>query len=133
MVKVISKMGISTIQSYRGAQIFEAIGLHPSVIEKYFTGTASRVGGIGLDVIAREVQMRHQHAFPDRQVNGHVLDAGGKYQWRADGEAASVQSADDPQAAAGLPQRGLQGFQGIFPGWSMTSPRRPAPCAACWN
>jgi glutamate synthase (ferredoxin) len=86
VVKVISKMGISTIQSYRGAQIFEAIGLHPSVVEKYFTGTASRVGGIALDVIAREVQMRHEHAFPKRQVNGHTLDAGGQYQWRADGE-----------------------------------------------
>jgi glutamate synthase (ferredoxin) len=86
VVKVISKMGISTIQSYRGAQIFEAIGLHPSVVEKYFTGTASRVGGIGLDVIAREVRMRHAAAFPDRQVNGHVLEVGGNYQWRADGE-----------------------------------------------
>jgi len=86
VVKVISKMGISTIQSYRGAQIFEAVGLHPSVIEKYLTGTASRVGGIGLDVIAREVQIRHEHAFPKRQVNGHVLEAGGNYQWRADGE-----------------------------------------------
>src|SRR5208283_1702478 len=75
VVKVISKMGISTIQSYRGAQIFEAVGLHPSVIEKYFTGTASRVGGIGLDVIAREVEMRHELAFPARQVNGHALDA----------------------------------------------------------
>ena len=86
VVKVTSKMGISTIQSYRGAQIFEAIGLHPSVIEKYFTGTASRVGGIGLDVIAREVQARHQLAFPNRQANGHALDAGGHYQWRSDGE-----------------------------------------------
>jgi glutamate synthase (ferredoxin) len=86
VVKVISKMGISTIQSYRGAQIFEAVGLHPSVIEKYFTGTASRVSGIGLDVIAREVQLRHEHAFPKRRVNGHVLDPGGYYQWRADGE-----------------------------------------------
>jgi glutamate synthase (ferredoxin) len=86
VVKVTSKMGISTIQSYRGAQIFEAIGLHPSVIEKYFTGTASRVGGIGLDVIAREVQARHELAFGLRQANGHVLDPGGFYQWRADGE-----------------------------------------------
>ncbi|HWD20030.1 MAG TPA: glutamate synthase large subunit [Verrucomicrobiae bacterium] len=86
VVKVISKMGISTIQSYRGAQIFEAIGLHPSLVEKYFTGTASRVGGVGLDVIAREVELRHEHAFPNRQVNGHVLEAGGNYQWRAEGE-----------------------------------------------
>jgi glutamate synthase (ferredoxin) len=86
VVKVISKMGISTIQSYRGAQIFEAIGLHPSVVAKYLTGTASRVGGVGLDVIAREVQIRHSAAFPDRQVNGHALEVGGNYQWRADGE-----------------------------------------------
>ncbi len=87
VVKVISKMGISTIQSYRGAQIFEAIGLKQSVIDKYFTWTASRVEGIGLDVIAREVQMRHHHAFPERQVNGHTLDVGGQYQWRAEGES----------------------------------------------
>jgi glutamate synthase (ferredoxin) len=86
VVKVISKMGISTIQSYRGAQIFEAIGLHPSLVEKYFTGTASRVGGVGLDVLAQEILIRHQAAFPKRQVNGHVLDGGGAYQWRADGE-----------------------------------------------
>jgi glutamate synthase (ferredoxin) len=86
VVKVISKMGISTIQSYRGAQIFEAIGLHNSVIDKYFTWTPSRVEGVGMDVIAREVQIRHQQAFPDRQVNGHVLDVGGQYQWRQDGE-----------------------------------------------
>src|SRR5437899_1009281 len=86
VVKVISKMGISTIQSYRGAQIFEAIGLHHSVVDKYFTWTASRVEGIGLGVIAKEVQIRHQHAFPERQVNGHALDVGGQYQWRQDGE-----------------------------------------------
>ncbi len=86
VVKVISKMGISTIQSYRGAQIFEAIGLHHSVVDKYFTWTASRVEGVGLDVIAKEVQIRHQHAFPERQVNGHALDVGGQYQWRQDGE-----------------------------------------------
>ena len=86
VVKVISKMGISTIQSYRGAQIFEAVGLKQSVIDKYFTWTPSRVEGVGLDVIAREVQLRHQHAFPDRQVNGHTLEVGGQYQWRADGE-----------------------------------------------
>src|SRR4029079_16834217 len=70
VVKVISKMGISTIQSYRGAQIFEAVGLHRSVIDRFFTWTPSRVEGVGLDVIAREVQMRHRYAFPDRQVNG---------------------------------------------------------------
>jgi glutamate synthase (ferredoxin) len=86
VVKVISKMGISTIQSYRGAQIFEAVGLHHSVIDKFFTWTPSRIEGIGLDVIAREVLLRHERAFPDRPVNGHSLDAGGHYQWRQDGE-----------------------------------------------
>jgi len=86
VVKVISKMGISTIQSYRGAQIFEAIGLNQKVVDKYFCWTASRVEGIGLDVIASEVLLRHNHAFPDRQVNGHTLDVGGQYQWRSEGE-----------------------------------------------
>ena len=79
-------MGISTIQSYCGAQIFEAIGLNQAVIDKYFTWTPSRVGGIGIDVIAQEVQMRHSHAFPERQVNGRTLEVGGDYQWRHDGE-----------------------------------------------
>ncbi len=86
VVKVMSKMGISTIQSYRGAQIFEALGLNQSVIDKYFTWTSSRIGGVGIDVIADEVRMRYTHAFPDRQVNGRTLDVGGKYQWRQDGE-----------------------------------------------
>jgi glutamate synthase (ferredoxin) len=86
VVKVISKMGISTIQSYQGAQIFESIGLKKDVIDKYFTWTPSRIEGVGLDVIAQEVLARHQRAFPDRPVNGHVLDEGGQYQWRSDGE-----------------------------------------------
>ena len=80
VVKVISKMGISTIQSYWGAQIFEAIGLNKPFIDKYFTWTPSRVEGVGIDVIAQEVLQRHQRAFPDRPVNGHVLDVGGQYQ-----------------------------------------------------
>jgi glutamate synthase (ferredoxin) len=86
VVKVISKMGISTIQSYWGAQIFEAIGLKQEVIDKYFTWTPSRVEGVGLDVIAQETLLRHRRAFPERPVNGQVLEAGGQYQWRADGE-----------------------------------------------
>jgi glutamate synthase domain-containing protein 2/glutamate synthase domain-containing protein 1/glutamate synthase domain-containing protein 3 len=86
VIKVMSKMGISAIQSYRGAQVFEALGLRQDVIDHYFTGTSSRVGGIGLDVIAQEVLLRHHAAFPDRPVNGHVLPSGGQYQWRKDGE-----------------------------------------------
>ena len=85
VVKTMAKMGISTIQSYRGAQIFEAVGLNSSVVDKYFTWTPSRIQGVGMDVLAEEVLARHGHAFPDRPVNG-VLEAGGQYQWRADGE-----------------------------------------------
>ncbi|MBI4664719.1 MAG: glutamate synthase subunit alpha, partial [Verrucomicrobia bacterium] len=81
-----AKMGISTIQSYRGAQIFEAIGLNQDVISKYFTWTPSRVEGVGLDALAEEALARHLQAFPERQVNGHLLEVGGQYQWRAEGE-----------------------------------------------
>ena len=65
VVKTISKMGISTIQSYCGAQIFEALGIHQSVIDKYFTRTPSRIGGIGIDVIAEEAELRHAEGYPD--------------------------------------------------------------------
>ncbi|MGH7841605.1 MAG: glutamate synthase large subunit [Candidatus Binataceae bacterium] len=86
LVKVASKMGISTIQSYHGAQIFEAIGLSREVIDRYFTWTASRVGGVGLDVIAREAANRHRLAYKaDPSLDGE-LEAGGQYQWRRRGE-----------------------------------------------
>ena len=87
VVKVASKIGISTIQSYRGAQIFECVGLNQAVVDKYFTGTATRIEGADMDGIARETLARHAHAFPDRQVNGHTLEVGGDYQWRKEGEA----------------------------------------------
>ncbi|HEX2481431.1 MAG TPA: glutamate synthase-related protein, partial [Methylomirabilota bacterium] len=77
---------ISALQSYCGAQIFEAIGLDKEVVDRYFTGTLSRVSGIGLDVIAEEVRRRHEHAFPTRPVGPAELDWGGEYQWRRDGE-----------------------------------------------
>ena len=88
VVKTMAKMGISTIQSYRGAQIFEAVGLNSEVVNRYFTWTPSRIEGVGLDVLAEEVLQRHRHAFPDRQVNpdGSGLDPGGQYQWRDGGE-----------------------------------------------
>ena len=114
VVKVISKMGISTIQSYRGAQIFEAIGLSNAVIDKYFTWTASRVGGIGIDQIAREVLVRHSEAFPDRQVNGHTLDVGGQYQWRADGELHLF----NPQTVHKLQKAVRTGSYGVFKEYS---------------
>ncbi|MBI3251836.1 MAG: glutamate synthase large subunit [Candidatus Omnitrophica bacterium] len=86
VVKTMSKMGISTIQSYRGAQIFEAIGLNQNVVDQYFTWTASRVEGVGIDTLAEEVKRRHHHAFAPRSTDGLALDPGGQYQWRKDGE-----------------------------------------------
>ncbi|MGA2053017.1 MAG: glutamate synthase central domain-containing protein, partial [Opitutales bacterium] len=87
VIKTMAKMGISTYASYRGAQIFEAIGLNREVIDKYFHRTASRVEGIGLDTIAGEVRQRHRQAFPvlASEVE-NALPPGGMYQWRADGE-----------------------------------------------
>ncbi len=86
ILKVMAKMGISALQSYCGAQIFEAIGLSRELVERYFTGTPSRVGGVGLDVVAEEAQRWHRRAFPDRPVGPAELDWGGEYQWRRDGE-----------------------------------------------
>ena len=87
VIKTMSKMGISTVASYRGAQIFEAIGLNNNIIEKYFTKTASRIEGIGLSTIAKEVAIRHVNAHGSRHdERATPLDTGGVYQWRADGE-----------------------------------------------
>jgi glutamate synthase (ferredoxin) len=87
IVKVISKMGISTIQSYHGAQVFEAVGLNQDFIDDYFTWTPTRIGGVGIDVIAREVRMRHERAFPPKRPIVHrQLGTGGHYQYREDGE-----------------------------------------------
>ncbi|MCI0623405.1 MAG: glutamate synthase large subunit [Acidobacteria bacterium] len=86
LLKIIAKMGISTIQSYRGAQIFEAIGLNTPLVEKYFTGTPSRVEGIGIEILARECLSRHCKAYPEERVNNPLLEVGGQYQWRREGE-----------------------------------------------
>jgi glutamate synthase domain-containing protein 2/glutamate synthase domain-containing protein 1/glutamate synthase domain-containing protein 3 len=84
LLKTISKMGISTIQSYRGAQIFEAVGLEKGLIDRHFTGTASRIGGVGLDVLATEALERHGRAYP--VAHDELLPVGGVYAWRRDGE-----------------------------------------------
>jgi glutamate synthase (ferredoxin) len=86
VVKVMAKMGISTIKSYCGAQIFEAVGLGRELVEKYFTWTPSRVGGIALDEVAREAQRQHASAYPKYPLNGHTLEVYGQYQYRKDGE-----------------------------------------------
>ncbi|MFZ9355663.1 MAG: glutamate synthase large subunit [Ilumatobacteraceae bacterium] len=88
VLKVMSKMGVSTVASYTGAQIFEAIGLSTELVDEYFTGTVSRLDGIGLDVIAAEVAARHAAAHPSRpdQRAHRKLELGGEYQWRREGE-----------------------------------------------
>jgi len=88
VLKVMSKMGVSTVASYTGAQIFEALGLSQEFVDKYFTGTTSKLGGVGLDVIAEEVARRHRDAYPaDGIAPAHrTLKVGGEYQWRREGE-----------------------------------------------
>jgi glutamate synthase (NADPH/NADH) large chain len=88
VLKVMSKMGVSTVASYTGAQIFEAIGLGPDVVDRCFTGTASKLGGVGFDVLAREVAERHRRAYPagGNELPHRTLEVGGEYQWRREGE-----------------------------------------------
>ncbi len=86
LLKIFSKMGISTLQSYRGAQVFEAIGLNKELVDQYFTGTASRIEGVGLEVLAREALMKHAHAFSPQTDSETELDIGGDYQYRIRGE-----------------------------------------------
>ena len=87
VIKVMSKMGISTLHSYRGAQIFEAVGLGQDLVDRYFSWTPSRIGGIGIEEVARESAMRHERAWPPRTVARTLdLDVGGQYQWRRGGE-----------------------------------------------
>jgi len=111
ILKTISKMGISTLRSYHAAQQFEAVGLDRTVVERYFSGTASRIGGSNLDVIAREALQRHRAAFGPREPGALELDYGGEYHFRLDGEAhlwnpttvTRLQHAvlnDDPQSYA---------------------------------
>ena len=88
VLKVMSKMGVSTVASYAGAQIFEAIGLGQELVDEYFTGTISRLGGVSLDELAAEVAARHAVAHPDRaeRRSHRQLELGGEYQWRREGE-----------------------------------------------
>ncbi|WP_344133824.1 glutamate synthase large subunit [Pedococcus bigeumensis] len=88
VLKVMSKMGISTVASYRGAQVFEALGLSQELVDRYFTGTVSQLGGVGLDVLAAETAARHAAAYPPDGVRlpHRKLGVGGEYQWRREGE-----------------------------------------------
>ncbi|MFE5244763.1 MULTISPECIES: glutamate synthase large subunit [unclassified Streptomyces] len=88
VLKVMSKMGISTVASYRGAQVFEAVGLDDAFVATYFNGTATKIGGAGLDVVAKEVAARHAKAYPASGISAshRALEIGGEYQWRREGE-----------------------------------------------
>ncbi|MFB7210402.1 glutamate synthase large subunit [Streptomyces sp. NPDC056255] len=88
VLKVMSKMGISTVASYRGAQVFEAVGLDEAFVAKYFNGTATKIGGAGLEVIAKEVAARHAKGYPASGISAshRALEIGGEYQWRREGE-----------------------------------------------
>ncbi|WP_299531228.1 glutamate synthase large subunit [uncultured Streptomyces sp.] len=88
VLKVMSKMGISTVASYRGAQVFEAVGLDEAFVAKYFNGTATKIGGAGLDIVAKEVAERHTKAYPASGIaaSHRALEIGGEYQWRREGE-----------------------------------------------
>jgi glutamate synthase domain-containing protein 2/glutamate synthase domain-containing protein 1/glutamate synthase domain-containing protein 3 len=110
VVKTMSKMGISTVASYRGAQIFEAVGLNLEVVDRYFTRTASRVEGIGLAEISQEVKMRHDAGFAPRQTDDPALEPGGLYQWRANGEGHLF----SPESIHLLQQSTLHGDFGVF-------------------
>ncbi|RSX52450.1 glutamate synthase [Bifidobacterium callimiconis] len=116
VLKIMSKMGVSTIMSYRGAQLFEAIGLSQEVIDRYFTGTTSRVGGVGLDELAEEVAIRHRVAYPNQwtATPHRNLRTGGEYKWRRTGE----DHLNDPDAIFLLQQSTQRGDYDMFKKYS---------------
>ncbi|MGH7248695.1 MAG: glutamate synthase-related protein, partial [Pseudomonadota bacterium] len=111
LLKVFSKMGISTLQSYRGAQVFEAIGLNKALVEKYFTGTSSRIEGVGLDVLAREAKMKHDLAFRPVTDADTELDTGGNYQYRVRGEYHLLNPLTVSKLQHAVRQQSFQTFQ----------------------
>ncbi len=112
VLKVMSKMGISTVASYRGAQVFEAVGLDEEFVAKYFHGTATKIGGVGIDVVAKEVAARHAKAYPASGIAPahRALDIGGEYQWRREGEPHLF----DPETVFRLQHSTRSGTYDIF-------------------
>src|SRR5262249_13582588 len=113
ILKVMSKMGISTYQSYCGAQIFDAVGLRGDFVERFFFGTASRIEGVGLDEIAEETARRHREAFGDSPVLRHALEGGGEYLFRLRGEAHALA----PRTRRSAPHRGARYLVRQIPGF----------------
>ena len=112
VLKVMSKMGISTVASYQGAQVFEAVGLARELVDRHFTGTASRLGGVGLDVLAEEVARRHAVAYPPSGISPahRTLAVGGEYQWRREGEPHLF----DPETVFRLQHATREGRYDVF-------------------
>ena len=112
LLKVMSKMGISTVASYRGAQVFEALGLSQELVDTYFTGTVSRLDGVGLDVIAQEIAQHHATAYPPTGISPahRTLNVGGEYQWRREGEPHLF----DPETVFRLQHSTREGRYDIF-------------------
>ena len=130
LLKTFSKMGISTLQSYRGAQVFEAIGLNKELVDRYFTGTASRIEGVGLDVLAEEAILKHIHASVRWAIPRAELGVGGNYQYRARGEyhllnPGTIASCSTPSAEE------LPDLPGIHRPHRPPEPPTRARCAAC--
>ena len=115
LLKVLSKMGISTLQSYCGAQIFEAVGLNKSLVERYFTGTSSRIEGVGLEILAREALMRHKFAMQPPAESDTELEIGGSYQYRVRGENHILNPTHHQQTSARGEAIELPDLPGIRP------------------
>ncbi len=111
LLKTFSKMGISTLQSYRGAQVFEAVGLNKALVDKYFTGTASRIEGVGLDVLAREAKIKHDLAFRPLTDSDTELPVGGNYQYRVRGEYHLLNPLTVSKLQHAVRQQNFQSFQ----------------------
>ena len=111
LLKTFAKMGISTLQSYQGAQVFEAIGLNKNLIDAYFSGTASRLEGVGLDVLAREAQMKHEHAFRPLTESETELAVGGTYHQRVNGEYHLLNSSTISKLQQAVRQGSFQTFR----------------------
>ena len=124
LLKTFSKMGISTLQSYRGAQVFEAVGLNQSLVDAYFPGTTSRIEGVGLDVLAREAQMKHAYAFQPLTDSETELVVGGQYQYREGGEYHLL----NPQTISKLQHAVRQNNADDVPGIHRSA-RRPEPAS----
>ena len=133
MLKVMAKMGISTLQSYKGAQIFEAVGLAQDVIEQSFTGTASRVEGVSMGVLAEEMQRRHFIGYPQRdQATVSVLPNPGDFHWRRHGDTHMW----DPKSVASLQSAARSNNEDAY--WAFAKQvnddnTRKQRCAGCWT